>query len=109
MLVGNKQDKTLEREVSKEEAMALSAYLGFHLAAPGLTRISGRQWNCPFLETSAKTAYNVEKMFNDTIRTLRNARDGDSHPRAKQGAAPTGGGGGAHPERRRKGPRCIIL
>lgn len=90
MLVGNKHDKGLEREVSKEEALALS-----------------RQWGCPFLETSAKTAYNVEKMFNDTIRTLRNARDGDSHPRAGHGAAPAGGGGGA-PERRRK-QRCIIL
>jgi GTPase KRas protein len=34
MLVGNKHDKGPEREVSREEAQALSAYLGLDLA-PG--------------------------------------------------------------------------
>ncbi|QRV93335.1 small guanosine triphosphatase family protein [Ceratobasidium sp. AG-Ba] len=65
MLVGNKNDKQNEREVSKEEGAAL-----------------GRQWGCPFLETSAKTAHNVDRMFTETVRTLRLARDGDRPRRA---------------------------
>ncbi|QRW07489.1 small guanosine triphosphatase family protein [Ceratobasidium sp. AG-Ba] len=41
-----------------------------------------RQWGCPFLETSAKTAHNVDRMFTETVRTLRLARDGDRPRRA---------------------------
>ncbi|KAJ7023783.1 ras protein [Mycena alexandri] len=54
MLVGNKSDKAYEREVSKEEGAALA-----------------RQFGCEFIETSAKTAQNVERVFTSLIRTLR--------------------------------------
>ncbi|KAG8682849.1 Ras GTPase ras2, partial [Ceratobasidium sp. 423] len=85
MLVGNKCDKAAEREVSKEEALSLS-----------------RVWGCPFMETSAKTAHNVERMFSDTIRTLRQARDGDNYNRPRTAAGAGGGGGGGAPERRKR-------
>ena len=54
MLVGNKCDKTYEREVSKEEGAALA-----------------RQFGCKFIETSAMTAQNVERLFMDLVRSLR--------------------------------------
>lgn len=57
MLVGNKCDKTYEREVSKEEGAALA-----------------RQFGCEFIETSAKTAQNVERLFMNLVRALRQTR-----------------------------------
>ncbi|XP_006454771.1 ras protein [Agaricus bisporus var. bisporus H97] len=56
MLVGNKCDKSYEREVSKEEGAALA-----------------RKYGCEFLETSAKTAQNVERLFTNLVRALRDA------------------------------------
>ncbi|OCH96633.1 ras protein [Obba rivulosa] len=63
MLVGNKCDKQLEREVSREEGAALA-----------------RQFGCEFLETSAKTALNVEKLFTTLVRLLRNTKQTDPTP-----------------------------
>jgi GTPase KRas protein len=57
MLVGNKCDKTYEREVSKEEGAAMA-----------------RQFGCEFIETSAKTAQNVERLFMNLVRALRQTR-----------------------------------
>jgi len=54
MLVGNKCDKIHEREVSKDEGAALA-----------------RSFGCFFIETSAKTAHNVELVFTNLIRALR--------------------------------------
>ncbi|KDR73287.1 hypothetical protein GALMADRAFT_251889 [Galerina marginata CBS 339.88] len=54
VLVGNKCDKAYEREVSKEEGSALAQQLG-----------------CEFIETSAKTAQNVHRMFSNLVRSLR--------------------------------------
>ncbi|EDR01675.1 uncharacterized protein LACBIDRAFT_254501 [Laccaria bicolor S238N-H82] len=54
ILVGNKCDKTSEREVSKEEGAAMA-----------------RRFGCEFLETSAKTAQNVERLFMNLVRALR--------------------------------------
>lgn len=83
MLVGNKCDKTYEREVSKEEGAALA-----------------RQFGCEFIETSAKTAQNVERLFTNLVRALRQTRNIDVGP-------PTGGP--ARPQKEKKGPKCIIL
>lgn len=64
MVVGNKFDKaTDEREVSREEGRALARQLG-----------------CGFIETSAKTAENVERMFSDIIRALVQASAPDTGP-----------------------------
>jgi GTPase KRas len=57
ILVGNKCDKTDEREVSKEEGIA-----------------AARSYGCEFIETSAKTAPNVEQLFASLIRLLRQAK-----------------------------------
>jgi len=71
VLVGNKCDKTYEREVSKEEGQALA-----------------RQFGCEFIETSAKTAQNVERLFTDLVRALRQTRNLDpgvpNPPRPKE-------------------------
>ena len=55
MLVGNKSDKVREREVLETEGLALAKSFG-----------------CPFMETSAKTAHNVELLFTNLVRILRN-------------------------------------
>ena len=81
MLVGNKCDKTYEREVSREEGMELA-----------------RTFGCDFLETSAKTAVNVERLFTNLVRMLRSSRPDGPQPGPAQPA----------PRRRQKN-RCIIL
>jgi GTPase SAR1 family protein len=57
ILVGNKNDKQQQREVTYEDGAA-----------------QARAWNCRFYETSAKTRYNVEETFTTLVRLLR---DGD--------------------------------
>jgi GTPase KRas protein len=54
MLVANKCDMTQEREVPKEEGAALA-----------------RQFGCKFIETSAKMAQNVERLFMNFVRLLQ--------------------------------------
>jgi GTPase KRas protein len=85
VLVGNKCDKTYEREVSKEEGAALA-----------------RSFGCDFIETSAKTSVNVERLFMNLVRALRNTRS------TEQGGAPAGP---VRPvrEEKRKGTRCIVF
>ncbi|KAF7364519.1 Ras protein [Mycena venus] len=54
LLVGNKCDRPLDREVSREEGAALA-----------------RQFGCDFFETSAKTGLNVERVFTALVCALR--------------------------------------
>jgi GTPase KRas protein len=63
MLVGNKNDKTYEREVSREEGAALA-----------------RNFGCEFIETSAKTADNVQLLFMNLVRALRKTRNIEPGP-----------------------------
>jgi GTPase KRas protein len=82
MLVGNKCDKTYEREVSREEGAALA-----------------RQFGCEFLETSAKTAQNVERLFMNLVRSLRQTRNiepGTPPPTAKK-------------EKKKHHHKCVIM
>jgi GTPase KRas protein len=79
MLVGNKCDKTYEREVSREEGAALA-----------------RQFGCEFFETSAKTAQNVEQLFISLISSLR--RTGNIKP-----------GTPGPPPPAKKSHKCIIM
>ena len=82
MLVGNKCDKQYEREVSREEGAQLA-----------------RNFGCEFLETSAKTAMNVERLFTTLVRLLRQTKQ------QEQGTA-----GPARPVEGTKKPRkCIIM
>lgn len=90
ILVGNKADRNSEREVLREEGQAKARDIG-----------------CEFLETSARTAYNVDKLFNTLIRTLRSNRDG--HPNE---IFPNGGlTPAADPpiKPKKKSPKCVIL
>lgn len=55
VMVGNKADLDQnQRRVSEEEAQQLA-----------------RTWNVPYVETSAKTKQNVEKVFFDLMREIR--------------------------------------
>jgi GTPase KRas len=66
MLVGNKSDKSHERQVSSQEGQALAKELG-----------------CDFVEASAKNCVNVEKAFFDVVRSIRRQRHSPSKPIAK--------------------------
>ena len=79
MLVGNKCDKTYEREVSKEEGAALA-----------------RQFGCEFIETSAKTAQNVERLFMNLVRSLRQTKSIEP-------------GAPVPPNKKAKKPKCYIM
>jgi len=82
MLVGNKCDKTYEREVSKEEGAALA-----------------RQFGCEFIETSAKTAQNVERLFMNLVRSLRRTKSLEQ-----------GGGDEPPPKpKKEKMSKCVIM
>lgn len=85
MLVGNKCDKAYEREVSREEGVQMA-----------------RSFGCEFLETSAKTATNVERLFTTLVRLLRQTKQ-------QEGGAP----GPARTEEtgavREKKRKCIIM
>ncbi|KAG1719066.1 ras protein [Suillus lakei] len=54
VLVGNQCDRSQEREVSLQEGIALA-----------------RMFGCEFMETSARTAFNVELLFTSVVRALR--------------------------------------
>jgi len=54
LLVGNKGDLESNRRVSKEEAGRKAA-----------------EWNVPYVETSAKTNVNVDKVFFDLMREIK--------------------------------------
>jgi GTPase KRas protein len=78
IFVGNKADRKFSREVSKVEGEQLAARFG-----------------SSFIETSAKTAQNVDEAFADLVRELR-AHKRDKEPNAVDRKA----------ERKK---RCIIL
>ncbi|KAF8153611.1 P-loop containing nucleoside triphosphate hydrolase protein [Mycena galopus ATCC 62051] len=62
VLLGNKCDKSYEREVSIKEGAALA-----------------KEFGCEFFETSAKTAQNVELAFGALVRALRIVRNPQSY------------------------------
>lgn len=92
ILVGNKSDKQHEREVTKEEGAA-----------------KAREFNCPFIETSAKTASNVDRAFGDVLRMVIERYEGPQGPAALGPGAASGGPNGTGPPPKRKKKReCII-
>jgi GTPase SAR1 family protein len=81
LLVGNKSDLDDRRKISKEDAEARAA-----------------QWKVPYVETSAKTKTNVDKVFFDLMREIR-VRKSDN------GGAETEG----KRSKKRKKLKCSIL
>ena len=67
ILVGNQCDKTQKREVSKADGAALA-----------------RSYGCDFIETSAKTTQNIERLFINIVRSLRQTSDTKSKQDAFQ-------------------------
>ncbi|KAF9301960.1 hypothetical protein BGZ74_006054 [Mortierella antarctica] len=66
ILVGNKADLVQLRKVSVEEAKARAA-----------------EWQCPYMETSAKTRHNVEQVYSALLRTIRERKLGAKHRERK--------------------------
>jgi Ras-related protein Ral-A len=58
LLVGNKTDLELRRAVSQEQALE-----------------QARQWGVPYVETSAKTRQNVDQVFIELMRMIRDRRN----------------------------------
>ncbi|OQR76458.1 ras-related protein Ral-A-like [Tropilaelaps mercedesae] len=83
ILVGNKADKDgANRRVTIEEAEERA-----------------RQWNVPYVETSAKTCTNVDRVFYDLLRLIRDKKRAEQQ--VNQGGAKKPGG--------TKKKKCIIL
>jgi GTPase KRas protein len=102
MLVGNKCDRAMEREVSIQEGLSLARELG-----------------CDFVEASAKNCINVEKAFFDVVRQLRRQKQqhyrSSDNPRKFHGSRtnshtrddyPRGGRKDTRPD---KPKSCVIL
>lgn len=85
MLVGNKCDKQYEREVSREEGAQMA-----------------RTFGCEFLETSAKTAYNVERLFTTLVRLLRQTKQTEQVTPGPSRTIEV-------PKEKTKGKKCIIM
>jgi len=86
MLVGNKADRSTEREVSAQEGRSLATELG-----------------CLFTESSAKTCQNVELAFYEVVRQIRRQREGEKEQISGKQKAKNGKG------KSRRGTKCIIL
>ncbi|KAI3404482.2 RAS1 [Candida oxycetoniae] len=67
LVVGNKCDLEMERQVSYEEGLALA-----------------NRFHCPFLETSAKQRINVEEAFFDLVRFTRDTEAALNQQREEQ-------------------------
>ncbi|RWS21764.1 ras-related protein Ral-A-like isoform X2, partial [Leptotrombidium deliense] len=81
MLVGNKADLEEKRRVTIEEAQKLA-----------------EQWKVPYIETSAKTRSNVDRIFTDLMRDVYKRKMSE----AKTVNGPKGKGG-------KKKKKCFIL
>lgn len=79
VLVGNKADLEDRRQVSIADSQARA-----------------RQWNVPYVETSAKTRANVDKVFYDLMREIRSRKKDENKLH-----------NGQKPKRRKK--KCIIF
>lgn len=93
ILVGNKCDRSQDREVTREEGIEMARYFG-----------------CDFLETSAKTAVNVERLFASLVRKLRESRQENGGP--STGPVPpvtVPGNPPPQPPKKKKNNRCIIV
>jgi len=83
ILIGNKCDLTEKRQVSQEQAQTLAT-----------------EWNVPYVETSAKTRENVDKVYFDLLREIRNRKNSNGRKETNTSDKPGRGG---------KKKKCVIL
>lgn len=102
IIVGNKRDKSLEREVSPDEGANLANSLGADY----------------FIEVSARTNQGVETAFRELVRMMASQKDGISNRMngdrkgsvsGAQAGASGSGKGAAKGRRQRKKAKCVIL
>jgi len=91
-IVGNKVDRTTEREVGTQDGRALAYKLGI-----------------TFVEASAKNATNVEEAFYGVVRTLRMRQRAASGSRQLQEGESGTGGNLERDRQRENGCGCIVL
>jgi GTPase KRas len=92
MLVGNKADRSTEREVSAQEGRSLAQELG-----------------CLFTESSAKTCQNVELAFYEVVRQIRRQRDGEKEQLLGKSKTRNGRGKPKNGRSGKSGRSCTIL
>lgn len=88
LLVGNKTDLEQRRQVSQEAALELA-----------------RSWQVPYVETSAKTRQNVDQVFIELTRMIRDRREQEPRQPDSQG---TLGSKGVKVGQRIKS-RCLLM
>eukprot|EP01134_Creolimax_fragrantissima_P004828 CFRG4828T1 len=76
ILVGNKADLEDQRETSKDDALA-----------------KAREWNVPYLESSAKTKMNVDEAYFNLLRQISKKKAANAQVKSKE----------------KKKKKCIIL
>lgn len=74
VLVGNKSDQSVDREVSVNEGVELAKTLG-----------------CGFVETSAKEGYNIDKAFHGLVRAIDKGQENEKQCKDQGSAATVGG------------------
>lgn len=79
LLVGNKADLTDKRLVTSEEALE-----------------KAQEWKVPYVETSAKTRANVDKVFFDLMREIKSRKMDE-------------GSKDAGKRKKKKGKKCVLL
>ena len=92
MLVGNKADRSTEREVSAQEGRSLAQELG-----------------CLFTESSAKTCQNVELAFYEVVRQIRRQREGEKEQLLGKSKSRNGKGKTKNGRNGKRGKFCTIL
>lgn len=92
IVVGNKCDRSQDREVTREEGMAMARHFG-----------------CDFLETSAKTAVNVDRLFASLVRKLRESRqENGEQPISSITGPPAISPSSTQGQKKKRNNRCII-
>ena len=79
ILVGNKLDLQASRQVTNREA-----------------ELKAKSWNCPYIETSAKTRQNVEETYLSLLRLIREKKKANALKNEK-------------PKQQKKKGKCLIL
>ena len=92
MLVGNKADRSTEREVSAQEGRSLATELG-----------------CLFTESSAKTCQNVELAFYEVVRQIRRQREGEKEQLLGKSKTKNGKSKSKNGKSGGRGGKCTIL